>query len=141
MTDLCEHETFRSICGICHRDNIITRLRAENERLRAVEADYDDHEREMIDLEENNARLAARVDELDNLASSYLQAAKQVGGCADGNCVVLRPNGMHTNGGCRCTHDMDRARERGVARLLGMAQHIARSLLPSESGKKKGEGL
>ena len=36
MSDLCEHETFRSICGICHRDNIITRLRAENEKLRAA---------------------------------------------------------------------------------------------------------
>lgn len=78
------------------------------------------------------ARLTARVDELENLASSYLQAAKQVGGCADSNCVVLRPTGMHTNGGCRCTHDMDRARERGVARLLGMAQHIAHAAITQE---------
>ena len=101
MDDLCEHETFRSICGICHRDNIVTRL-------------------------------AARVRELEGLASSYLHAAKQVGGCGDGNCVVLRPNGMHTNGGCRCTHDMDRARERGVSRLLGMAQHIARAAITQE---------
>jgi hypothetical protein len=102
-------------------------LTAENERLREVNA--------------RNNTFTARVDELDNLASSYLQAAKQVGGCADGNCVVLRPTGMHTNGGCRCTHDMSFMRELRVARLLGMAQHIARSLLPSESGKKKGEGL
>jgi hypothetical protein len=36
MTDLCEHNTFSSICNLCHRDNIITRLRAENERLRAA---------------------------------------------------------------------------------------------------------
>ena len=34
MDDLCEHETFRSICGICHRDNIIARLTTENERLK-----------------------------------------------------------------------------------------------------------
>lgn len=37
MTDRCEHNTFRSICGICHRDrdNVITALRAENTRLYA----------------------------------------------------------------------------------------------------------
>ncbi len=23
-------------------------------------------------------------------------------GCCDGSCVVARPSGMHTNGGCRC---------------------------------------
>jgi hypothetical protein len=135
MDDLCEHETFRSICGICHRDNIITRLRAEVER---VGRDYNTVRDAHDDWVRESERLTARVRELEGLASSYLQAAKQVGGCGDGNCVVLRPTGMHTNGGCRCTHDMDRARVLGVARLLGMAQHIARSLLPSVSGEKKG---
>lgn len=23
-------------------------------------------------------------------------------GCGDGSCIVARPTGMHTNGGCRC---------------------------------------
>lgn len=96
----------------------ITRLRAENERLREVNA--------------RNNTFTARVMELAGLASSYLQAAKQVGGCGDGNCVVLRPAGMHTNGGCRCTHDMDRARVLGVARLLGMAQHIAHAAISGD---------
>lgn len=36
MSDLCEHETFKDICGICHRDGVITRLTAENEKLRAA---------------------------------------------------------------------------------------------------------
>ena len=27
----------------------------------------------------------------------------QIGGCSDGGCVVIRPVGMHTNGGCRCS--------------------------------------
>lgn len=26
-----------------------------------------------------------------------------VGGCGDGNCIIHRPKGMHTNGGCRCS--------------------------------------
>ena len=43
----------------------IERLNAEVERLKAVEADYDDHEREMIDLEEENSRLTARVEVLE----------------------------------------------------------------------------
>ena len=34
MSDICEHETFKDVCGICHRDKAITALRAENERLR-----------------------------------------------------------------------------------------------------------
>ena len=25
-----------------------------------------------------------------------------IGGCGDGNCIVHRRGGMHTNGGCRC---------------------------------------
>jgi hypothetical protein len=36
MSELCEHETFRDICGTCHRDAQITRLTAENEKLRAA---------------------------------------------------------------------------------------------------------
>lgn len=39
-------------------------LRAEVTRLKAVEADYDDHEREMINLEEDNARLTAENEKL-----------------------------------------------------------------------------
>jgi hypothetical protein len=39
-------------------------------------------------------------------ARSVLDAAlAEVGGCGDGNCVVHRRCGMHTNGGCRCNAD------------------------------------
>jgi hypothetical protein len=27
-------------------------------------------------------------------------------GCGDGNCVIKKPRGMHTNGGCRCGRDL-----------------------------------
>lgn len=30
---------------------------------------------------------------------------EQIGGCSDGNCIVWKPIGMHTNGGCRCNTD------------------------------------
>lgn len=26
----------------------------------------------------------------------------RLGGCTDGGCLVVRPKGMHTNGGCKC---------------------------------------
>ena len=42
----------------------IARLRAEVKRLKAVEADYDLHELEMIDLEEDNGRLTADNEKL-----------------------------------------------------------------------------
>ena len=36
MSELCEHETFKDICGTCYRDAQITRLTAENKKLRAA---------------------------------------------------------------------------------------------------------
>ncbi len=27
---------------------------------------------------------------------------RMLDGCSDGNCVIVKPVGMHTNGGCRC---------------------------------------
>lgn len=32
-----------------------------------------------------------------------------VTGCTDGNCIWGHPGGMHTNGGCNCEKDMQRA--------------------------------
>lgn len=51
-------------------------LRAEVERLKALEADYDLHEREMIDLEEDNGRLTARVDELEGALEAWSDAVR-----------------------------------------------------------------
>ena len=33
------------------------------------------------------------------------ESAEALGGCSDGNCVIHKPKGMHTNGGCRCASD------------------------------------
>lgn len=82
-----------------------------------------------ITTEAEIARLRALNAELVEAARKYVAAAEYVGGCGDGNCVVLRPTGMHTNGGCRCTYNMDRARERGVRGLLMIAQSFARAAI------------
>lgn len=30
---------------------------------------------------------------------------REIGGCTDGNCIVVKRTGQHTNGGCRCSRD------------------------------------
>ena len=30
-------------------------------------------------------------------------------GCSDGNCIIKKPVGMHTNASCRCLHNLSRA--------------------------------
>lgn len=59
MSDICEHDTFKDICAVCHRDNVITRLTAENE---ALANDRDGYVQLLTD--QNNA-LTARVKELE----------------------------------------------------------------------------
>jgi len=45
-----------------------------------------------------SASPAAAIDRFD------LQMA-MIGGCTDGACVIVKPRGMHTNGGCTCMRD------------------------------------
>lgn len=39
-----------------------------------------------------------------SLGAESVRAAPpiELEGCGDGSCIVARPKGMHTNGGCRC---------------------------------------
>lgn len=30
MSEMCEHETFKDICTVCHRDGVIDKLKAAN---------------------------------------------------------------------------------------------------------------
>ncbi len=67
--------------GLLHNAaETITALRAEVERLKAIEADYDDHEREMIDLEEEVVRQAATIERL----TAALRGAYEVFAGSDG---------------------------------------------------------
>lgn len=36
MSSFCEHETFKDVCGICHRNSVIEKQSSEIERLRAA---------------------------------------------------------------------------------------------------------
>lgn len=56
-------------------------------------------------------------------------------GCGDHSCVVAKPNGMGTNGGCRCD-----GRELRRAVLTLKARLQAESLTPEASKAEKGGG-
>ncbi|MDY8108297.1 hypothetical protein U0C82_03920 [Fulvimarina sp. 2208YS6-2-32] len=43
-------------------------------------------------------RLVALENELD-------EELRFIGGCGDGGCIIVKPVGMHTNGGCKCSRD------------------------------------
>lgn len=47
------------------------------------------------------------------------------GGCHDGYCVIQKPEGMHTNGGCGCLSHPDFATLQKVGHMLRAAQVMA----------------
>lgn len=47
------------------------------------------------------ANLAEAIRQYDDLRD----AMSAQSGCMDGGCLVKRPQGMHTNGGCKCHRD------------------------------------
>ena len=47
----------------------------------------------------------AENEKLKEAMDRYKKVVEYIGTCGDGNCVILRPVGMHTNGGCKCWND------------------------------------
>jgi hypothetical protein len=60
----------------------------------------------------------------------YDLAAETIGSCGDGYCVVKRPVGQHTNGGCRCSTDKYKAQR------MMMAASRLRNALARDGGTK-----
>jgi hypothetical protein len=104
--------------------------------------DEDDDLTVTRDLAEAADRITAleaeceRLKEVKQLAAQYLERAAHVGGCGDGNCVILRPTGMHTNGGCRCLHYPDKNQRMGIMVMLMTAQKLARAALTTTQEKQ-----
>ncbi|MBU9262014.1 hypothetical protein [Burkholderia multivorans] len=44
-------------------------------------------------------------DVLTTAAERYDALIDSLQSCGDGGCVIRKPKGMHTNGGCRCYRD------------------------------------
>lgn len=59
MSDICEHETFRDICGACHRNTTIEKQETEITTLRAVNDALSEQMMTMIDNAAKVAELRA----------------------------------------------------------------------------------
>lgn len=45
-------------------------------------------------------------------------------GCGDGNCRIKRPQGIHTNGGCKCIREMPEQLLEIAARIEPIRDHV-----------------
>ncbi len=57
-----------------------------------------------------------------------------IGGCTDGGCVIKRPTGMRTNGGCKCATDKYKAQ-----RMMYAGQKLADAARASLDGPTEGQ--
>jgi hypothetical protein len=75
MSELCEHETFRDICGTCHRDEQITRLTAEV-RVRQTIVEEARDERDAALAENEKLRAALREIIADSFSVYAIEVAR-----------------------------------------------------------------
>lgn len=71
-----------------------------------------------------------RADILDAITiaiSDYRIGMAFIGTCGDGDCLIVKPEGQHTNGGCRCYSDKMKA-QRAMARGSSLARAIEAAL-------------
>jgi len=61
----------------------------------------------------------------DDLIKRYRDQQDALGGCSDGYCVIKKPVGMHTNGGCRCLDNPDFIWKSRVGFMLKASQEMA----------------
>lgn len=47
--------------------------------------------------------------EIAHAIANYARVQEHFGSCGDGGCLVKKPVGMHTNGGCKCNTDKHKA--------------------------------
>jgi hypothetical protein len=66
-------------------------------------------------------------------------ATEDMTGCGDSSCIIARPLGMHTNGGCRCLKSIDdrRARSDIQRTIAGLRREVSdlRNRLAAKDGK------
>jgi hypothetical protein len=58
-----------------------------------------------------------------------------IGSCGDGNCLVKKQGGMHTNGGCRCWHDKMISQ-----RFMLATRRLRNALPPTPEPEETGDG-
>lgn len=73
------------------------------------------------------AKWKALAETLAGALEQFDQGCAAIGGCSDGYCVIQRPKGQHTNGGCRCSDDRNRMR-RFASRAAYFREKVAQAL-------------
>ena len=95
----------------------ITRLRVDMEAF--ADASNEANAR-IVMLEEARDRLR---DRMQQAAAKFDKQMDEAGGCTDGYCLIKKPTGQHTNGGCDCSRDNMKMQRLGfAARKLRAAQ-------------------
>lgn len=126
MSDMCEHETFRDICGVCHRNTIIEKQEIEITALRAVNDALSEHMMTMIDNASKVATLRAEKERL-KVQSIQMQAALGYAICAEDERHII-PSNPYRCGICdankhlRATND---ALKEQVATMIDNAARVA----------------
>lgn len=78
----------------------------------------------------------------DDLVKQALEELQEIiGGCHDGHCVVRKPKGMHTNGGCTCLEDLRLHERSRIGHLLRCAQGMADRIEELETQVKAVDAL
>lgn len=67
------------------------------------------------------------LEKLKTAFDAYEAGMHFIGSCGDGGCLIERPKGQHTNGGCRCSHDKSRA-QRAMQRGRMLADAVRAAL-------------
>jgi hypothetical protein len=68
---------------------------------------------------------------------TFREIQDHIGGCYDGYCVIKKPVGMHTNGGCNCLEDMNFQDRQKVGQLLRTAQKVVDTVIALELENKQ----
>jgi hypothetical protein len=74
--------------------------------------------------------LTAENEQLRDRLAALDQQAEALGGCGDANCVIHRPKGQHTNGGCHCYEN--RAKMRVWTRQVAYFRSKVRAALEKQ---------
>lgn len=71
----------------------------------------------------------ATSEKIARLQSRFADAQAALGGgCSDGYCVIKKPQGMHTNGGCRCLYYSDHTKLQRVGQMLRIAHELSAAI-------------
>lgn len=81
----------------------------------------------VVELSAKNERLKTYLTEMASVRPSYFKDR----GCSDGNCVIYKPEGMHTNGGCKCGTKYDTKQWAGL-KLRWFKQQAREALEPKK---------